>query len=467
MNKTLLLILCDFLLLTLLALTDWTHVDTARPDTPPATNASTPSADAATPDQDLVALMQLALTDEQTRRDELTQKLDNTTQSLAEREAEAKRQAEELTKLDSTLAQTKQAAVQLRQQLVSSQTDATQTKEQAAELARKLAEREAEAKRQADALAKLEKDQAEANKKIEDLNVSVRVAEQEKTMLREATVALKEQVAAERKERLEVQATNVQLAQGVGQLADQSAELTKEIRDNRPINANTLFNTYVNNRLTATFQAKRDSFLGAITRDRTAYSVLATDGKETYAIMHVEETPFSLAETGADWASFSINLAKDNRAIAIPRIDFLKADPRAIGLPMSAELAKQLGVTVYNTALDPYRFPEAVLIGKDGRGYGEVPFKLDARNPGYVRMDTRFIRRVFGDFNPSRGDLVLSKTGELLGIMVNGDYCIVIGAFARDASLPAGPDLLATPTGPVLDQQIDRRSRLPTPIRLQ
>lgn len=461
MNKTLLLILCDFLLLNILALTDWQSVNTARPaDTRAvATADTTPSANAATADDDLVAVMQLALTDEQARRDQLARQLDATAQTLAERE-------QNLARLDTSLAETRQAATQLREQLDTTRADATQTREQAAELARRLAEREAEAARQADELAKLEQAQAEARQKIEDLNVTVRVAEQEKTMLRETTVALREQVEAERTERLQVQASNVQLAQGVGQLADQSASLTKEIRENRPINANTLYNDYLANRLQATFQARRDSFLGGISRDRTVNTVLVTDGRATYALLHLEETPFSLGENGADWASFSITLGKSGRTLALPRLDFLKADPRAVGLPLNAELAARLGVTVYQTALDPYRFPEAVLIGKDGRGYGEVPFKLDPANPGYVRMDTRLLRRLLGDFNPARGDLVLSKSGELLGIMVNGEYCVVIGAFAPDASLPAGADLSATPTGPLLDAQIARRARLALPLRM-
>ncbi len=460
MNKTLLLILCDFLLLTLLALTDWTHIDAARPEPAAATTTQTaPSAGAATPDDDLVAVMQLALTDEQARREQLAQELDHTAQTLAERE-------KNLTQLDAQLNQTTQQAAQLRRQLDTTAADATRTKEQAEALARQLVEREAEAKRQAAELEKLEKAQAEARQKIEDLNVTVRVAEQEKTLLRETTVALKEQVEAERQERLQVQATNVQLAQGVGQLADQSATLTREFRESQPINANTLFNTYLANRLTARFQARRDSFFGPIVRDRAATTVLVTDGQATYALLHVEDTPFSLGEPGADWASFSITLGKDNRAVAIPRLEFLRADPRAVGLPVPAALADQFGVKVYQTALDPYRFPDALLIARDGRAYGEVPFKLDPANPGYVKMDTRLVRKLFADYNPGRGDLVLSKTGELLGIMVNSDYCVVVGAFAANAAFPVGDDLKATPTGPLLDAQVARRAALPTPLRM-
>ncbi len=107
-----------------------------------------------------------------------------------------------------------------------------------------------------------------------------------------------------------------------------------------------------------------------------------------------------------------------------------------------------LGVKVYPIAADPFKFPEAVLISSRGNGYGEVGFKLDAEKPGYVRVDNRFFKRLFGDFAPSRGDLVFSHTGELLGIMVNSDYCAVIKDFTPESTFRAGDDSAATRPDP-------------------
>ena len=59
------------------------------------------------------------------------------------------------------------------------------TREELARLQRELEERRAEAERQKQALISYEKSQAEARKQIEGLNVAVKVAEQEKQMLRD------------------------------------------------------------------------------------------------------------------------------------------------------------------------------------------------------------------------------------------------------------------------------------------
>ena len=95
MNKTLLLILCDFLLLNLLALTRWEKAEPPRPKRPPVPELA---ANAVTKEQDLVETMRQSLSDEKAVRDELAQKLSAADLALAAREqslaqAQAERQA--------------------------------------------------------------------------------------------------------------------------------------------------------------------------------------------------------------------------------------------------------------------------------------------------------------------------------------------------------------------------------------
>mgnify|MGYP003667543883 FL=1 len=176
--------------------------------------------------------------------------------------------------------------------------------------------------------------------------------------------------------------------------------------------------------------------------------------------MHVDDTPFNLREPAADWQRVDVALSKDGHRSAAERIDFLSVDPRVVAVPVSAFQVSALGVKVYQTALDPFKFPEAVLISNGGKGYGEVPFKLDPGNPSYVRMDNRLVRRLFGDFSPSRGDLVLSKTGELLGVMVSSEVCALVNNFLAARTLPTG-DTSKVKTSTVLTDLSARVSRLP------
>jgi X-X-X-Leu-X-X-Gly heptad repeat protein len=462
MNKTLLLIVCDFLLLNLLALTRWEKAEPPRTKQPPVPELA---ANAVTKDQDLVETMRMSLADEQAARDELAQKLAATDSTLAAREQSLAQVQAERAAVAATLGETQRTAAELNQKFTSAAREAAMTKEQLAQLQRELAERQAEAERQKQALATLEKQQTEARKHIEGLTLAVVVAEQEKKTLRDTAENLKGQVQLERTERLKMQETNAQLAQGVGQLAEKSGELTKEIRENRPINANVLFNEFAANRVAAAFAAGRRGFLGPTQRTKEANTVLVSDGRQIYALLHFADTVFSLHETGADWESFTVELAHSGRRQPAGSVQFLRHDPRIVVLPVTAAQAAGFGAKVYPLAADPFKFPEAVLIDGTGGGYGEVGFKLDPTEPNFVRVDNRLFKRLFGDFAPKRGDLVFAKTGELLGIMVNSDYCALLKNFAAVATIRTGTDIRAQATGALLDDLGARVRALP--IKLQ
>jgi X-X-X-Leu-X-X-Gly heptad repeat protein len=472
MNKTLLLILCDFLLLNLLALTRWEKAEPPLPKQPPIPELA---ANAVTKDQDLVEMMRQSLADEKSVRDELAQKLSSADATLATREqsltqlqAERARLAEERNAVASTLTETQRAATDLSKKYSAATQEASMTKEQLAQLQRELAEKQAEADRQRQALAAREKQLDEAQKQNQVLTMAVVVSEQEKKTLREAADTLKGQVDIERGERIKVQEANTQLAQGVGQLAEKSGELTKEIRDNRPINANVLFSDFGANRVTAKFNATRRGFLGQAKPEKSANTVLVTDGQQVYALMHIADTVFSFGEigTGIEWDSLAVELSKGGAARnTASKVQFLAHDPRVVVVPLEPSQASALGARVYPLATEPFKFPEAVLIDGGGRGYGEVGFKLDPTEPGFVRVDNRFFKRLFGDFSPKRGDLVFAKTGELLGIMVNNDYCALLKSFAPAKTITAGPDIKSQATGALFNELISRVRAMP--LKLQ
>lgn len=459
MNKTLLLIMCDFLLLNLLALTRWEKAEPPRQQQPPVPAVQ----DGRTPgskDQDLVDVMKLSLEDERAQREQLAQQLQQTQSTLHSREQNLAQLQTERSQLSSSLSDTQKQAQDLAAKVESASRDAAVSRERLAQMQRELEQRQAEAERQKQQLAELEKEHTAAREKIESLNVAVKVSEQEKLMLRETANTLKGQVEAERQERLKVQETTVQLAQGVGHIAEQSTALTKEIRENRPINANTLFSDFLANRVKTTFTASRGSLLGQVNRSKETRTVFVSDGKQTYALLHVDDTPFSIREAGPDWEKLTANFSKGDYQGSSPVIHFL-ADPRIIVLPVDPKQVSAIGAKVYDIAVDPFKFTEVVLISNGGAGYGEVTFKLDPTLPRYVRVDNKLMKRLFGDFAPSRGDLVLSKTGEILGIMANNDYCMILNDFTPTKTLRTGEAIKDQHTGVLFEELLGRLRRLP------
>jgi hypothetical protein len=462
MNRTLLLFIVDFLFLNLIALTRWERAEPARPRQPPVNQIS---ANTVSKDQDLVEAMRQSLAEEQLSRQALEQKLNSADSTLASREHTLGQLQTDSQKLTAQLVDTQKSQADLNLKYQSETQENAMSRSQLAQLQRELEDKKAEADRQKQALTLLEQQQADARKQIEGLTVSVAVGQHENQRLSAQAAQLEGQVQTERTERVKVEQATNQLAEGVGQLAQNSGELTKEIRDNRPISANVLFNDFLANRVQTTFEASRKGLFGNTTKEKDSKTVFTTDGKQVYALLEVEDTPFSLREIGSDWEHISVRFdrAPDYKSTG-SQIEFLQVDPRVVVVPVDAQQVAALGAKVYPLAVDPLKFPEALLISGGGKGYGELGFKLDAAHPGYVRVDNRIFKRLFGDFATSRGDLVFSKTGELLGIMVNSDYCVLLGDFAPMTTIPAG-DTKDVHTGSMLDTLSARVMAMPPELQ--
>ena len=320
-----------------------------------------------------------------------------------------------------------------------------------------LAAKQAELEKQQAALADLEKKRSEAAAQAAQFATAAKVAESERNLLRENLTDLKREVATVRLEKDQLQSQTARLSEGVGQLAAKSGELAKEIRENTPINMNLMFSEFLSNRVDVAVSAQQAVILGSGSRSREAKSILVHDGRTVMAIVHVSDTPFSLT-TPLGMDRVIARVAKPPQVLGSGALTFITADPRLAVIPVNAQQAMAMGVKMYPVAKNPFKFTEAVLVNRGGKHYGEVEFKLDARTPDYVKMRNRILSRVLnGEFSPSTGDIVLSKTGEFLGVMVNSDYCAVLRTFE---TLPGYTFDEKTTTDMVRNRLVDLQTRV-------
>jgi hypothetical protein len=245
----------------------------------------------------------------------------------------------------------------------------------------------------------------------------------------------------------------------------EKAQLAQVIQQNRPLAPNMIFSQFVSNRVQATIWAVRPGFLGLESNKRTeTQTVLVTDGTNTVALCHVQDTPLSFSYPGADWERLTGRLRRNTTTIGIQSLSFYQLDPRVVFIPVTPAEAAQLGGTAYRTSSDPYKFQDAVLIGAQEGYYGECTFQIDLTTPLYVKMDCNSLKGLFGIFNPSRGDLVFSRTGELLGVMANSTYCMMIKNFNPTATLQFAQDVRNQQPGETLARLHSLIARLPSKL---
>jgi hypothetical protein len=456
MNRSILIVLCDFLLLSLLL---FSSVDISKVslNSAPQQMGTAPATNQISVRQDLGEVMRLALDEERKNRDQLLgeltrtraavnerdQQIQNTRQQLQTKEQLAAQLAQEQASLQNQFSAAQTNIANLNEQLHASTVETVITKEQRAAM-------EAEARKQSEKAAALEKQLSQLNNSNQAMQ-SDRVALQNQLQMSEASnrsamaqmTQLQEEVDAQRRE-------NVRLADGVKVLATKSSELAREIRDNRPLTPNMIFEEMTTNRVRASFTGVKPGLFGDASKDKQAQLILITDETNTFALCHIQDTPLTLWNPGTQWEQLSGTLARGSALFSIPSVSFCMMDPRLLLIPVSGVEAQALGCKVYHLSKDPYIFQDAVVVGTSGDYYGECKFQIDVTTPQYLKMDHNSLKGLFGKFNPSSGDLVLSKTGELLGVMANSSYCAVIRHFEAAATFRFGPDGRNQPTAQTL-----------------
>ena len=429
MNRSILIVICDFLLLSLLTFsTDINRMADENTQPPMRVAVSTNSV----PDtgRDLAAVMKLALEEERRGHSQLQQQLAAAREAANQQQAAMNARAQDYQRLQLQFAAAQTNLENLNRQMQDNSAQAQQQSELAAALRRQL-----DQLTRSNLLAQAEKQQ---------LSHQLQLAEVNARAATERATIMQQEVQVQRTE-------NARLTEGLKSLATNSTQLTQEIRANTPLAPNMIFSQFISNRITANIMASRTGFLGGNSSDsKDTKAVLVTDGTNTYALCHVKDTPLKLWDPGTDWDALTGTLAANFAQVAIRSLSFHQADPRVVMMPLSPADVRRLGGRVYRISSDPFKFQDAVLVGADEGYYGECNFQIDLNTPHYVKLDRSLFRGLFGKFNPSRGDVVFSRTGELLGIMVNSTYCLVIHDFAPAATLQFGADVRTQHTGSVL-----------------
>ena len=530
MNKPLLIIICDFLLISLLSLASFDQ-DNEQPKGQAITEGSEPQSA-----QDMLEALTLALEAEQSNQATLEAELSAVKEDLDDTRSTLQNREASLQSIQSNLAETQQRANALEAQRKRLEKDYENTQKNVTFLQDQYLSTKKEAKRLESDLAtrsqetavskaKLEtieselgvrrEEAASMQQKINDLEQERRKAEAETFQLaldlkqsqteaivvrehlavarddvktarsdvafsrqelvnarsevkyaRTEIAVAREEVARAVSEKQAVQRHAENLATGVTTLAQQSEEIKDEIRNNTPLTANSIYSDFRNNQIDTRFFAAKSGLFGQrVTRETLTKSIIATDGERYYILYHIDDTPLSLVNNDSQWEQLTGVVSRQSVSYSIPVLSSLSMDPRILVVPVGRAQAEHLDCQVYPLAEDPYKFQDAVLVGSRESYFGEVTFELDPNHPDYVRMERQSFGKLFGKFSPSRGDLVFSKTGELLGIMANNKYCAVFRNITIARKLKFGIEVSQAETTQVLGQLRSQFQRLPFQIQ--
>lgn len=496
MNRSVLVVLVDFLLISLVTL----FSNQRDQDQAPRSGGAEVGVEVKAV-QDMLEVLQQALSREKSAQDQLRQQLDRTRslaetrqQELAERdqrlqateaslraaEESARRLAAERDRLQQAQAQAQQQLAQLETQRTEAQTriqrlqedltrvttEATATKASTEALQAELAARRTEVQRLQEQIASLQTFALTAQAEKARLASNLAQVATEAAQYRERLAENRQQLAVLEQDRERLHEHASTLAKGLDTLAAGSQVLAEEIRADRELSPNTIYKHYLENRVDSSFRATRTGLLGLRSGDlKNDRVVLFRDAGRVFALFHIHDTPLPSYLGGPDWEEITGTLGRGGATISLAALSFVASDPRVLVAPLDEEAVRTLGVEPFPVSEDPAKFQDAVVLGSKEGYYGEVEFKLVPGLPRYLKMQRRPVGKIFGKFSPSRGDLAFSKQGELLGIMVNSQYCALVQSMPPARLVRLGRDIAQQHTSQIGAEVARRLQALPLSLQ--
>lgn len=516
MNKTLMLVICDFLLLSMLAL--------ARFDPPEEAPQATLDATAsdATAEAELIALLEESLQAEQGSRENLSSDLSETRENLQEK---ARLLAEREAQLEETLANLEMTAEEAAE-LAASKTAIEQAQAELQAERDSLAERFEETREQlektseeriqmADTLGQLKEERSVADERLkqaeealrlreielakretelraleeereqlastsEELNRELQVAQAQKSLLETNLAEEQAEKAVLQKEKEEAFARadrlteNVsELGQGVSQLGQNVTTLTQsseaireEIEAARPQTTSEIFTRFQNNQATVRFISQEQALLrGETERVYESKSILIKDSEgTTFLVTHSNNTPFAFSKT-ANLDSVSLEIQIGSGTLPVRQIGFLATDPRLVFIPLPKIFVDSTGLETFDLALQPERWEEAILVKDDESNFGRTEFRRITSSGRFLKMDRPALGELFADFASSRGDLAFTKNSQFIGLMTDTDHAVVIDKFVAAAIIDLGAGFDPLVADETVEQLRERVRGLPSEVQ--
>lgn len=503
MNKTLLLVICDFLLLSMLAL--------ARFDPPEDAPEPTlsPTASSATAEAELIGLLEESLQAELASRENLTEDLTDTRESLqaqaqllAEREAALKAKVAEaealeqtkaeieaeqknlLTKFESTqskLNEISQERSLLNQSLNELEKEASETKTRLSQTEESLVSRElALAEREAALQAALEEKEALAADS-ESLKRDLEVAKAERALLEKnlaeqqvdkARIQAEKEAAFARAERLSENVSQLgqgvsQIGEGVSTLKQTSEAIQKEMDASRPRTMSEIFTRFQKNRATLTFTSTEKGLFGNTQNKRySSQSILVKDTQgDVYLVTHSSSTPFAFNKNPQNLLAARLTIQVGSQAYEVPRIAFLNTDPRILYIPLPTAVVQASGLETFPLALQPERWEEAILVKNDESNFGRTEFRRLTSSDRFLKMNRPALGEIFAEFASSRGDLAFTKNAQFIGLLSDTTHAVVLDNFLASGILNLGDSFSTQTTTETVNRLEDRIRKLPAEVQ--
>ena len=485
MSKSIMIVICDFLLLSLLSLADFE----SAPQDEALVKAQQESVQQQVfADTQMLDLLKMSLDSERDRRMSLDSDVSKLSKAAEENrllaESQKKildareRELKELTKTKSDLEKERESIlkksrdleariglsesrnIKLQEEIVAASSRLEKSAQERAELERKLGDMrqiDSSTKQKLEAVQeelrqnkdRLEKLKAESenlkneNRAIETekraLATQLEVASTKTQIYEENIKRYQTLVNIEKTEKEKIREHAETLAVGVGELATQQQKLTQNMKELRPKTSSEIFENIKPSFVNVIFAYTKKGIFG---KSNSTIEIRALpvkiDGKIWLVVSSADTVVAPTLHQYIAPETLEISVRGKAYRFQPSGIYSVKEDPRLLAIQVPEEFVEKEKITPLSVPENFFSFADCVVVNPTKFYYGQIPFRADFKNSLYAQLDVGLIQSVFGTFSPSEGDFVLSRSGDFMGNMIDGSIAVLMRSMTPDKRLSLG-----------------------------
>ncbi len=512
MSKSILIVICDFLLLSLLSLANF---DKPKDDAAEAKRKFEESQERSYADAQMIDLLKMSLDNEREKREELNSDIDKLSKAAAkskehsldqeriiaarERELEtiSKTKAELERERKKILAQSRELELRVKssegrnlalekeilstsQKLEKFATERVTLEKQLGDMREvdystklKLQALQRELKDNKERLEKLRAESdllKQENKTIETekraLATRLEVATTKSQIYEENLKRAQALVDIEKNEKAQIRKHAETLAVEVSELATSQKELNENVKNLRPKTSSEIFDNIRNDIVTISFKYERKGIMG-VSDSSVEIRAVPIEVKGKYVLLFSSAGTVLAPTSDRYFPPEALSVSVRGKKFRFsPRLVYsLAEDPRMLLIDVPGEFVRKEGINPVIPSETYFSFNDCVVLNTRTNYYGQVPFRADFKNSDYLKLDVGLFQSLFGAFSPSEGDVVLTRVGEFMGFVVNGDTAIVVKNTTPSFSLALGANYNPADAAKFVSETSTRLKTVPYRLR--
>lgn len=408
------------------------------------------------------------LTEAQTRAEQLQQLQRQLEGQIQVREKQLQEKEYQLVQLQAQQQTALQRVGELQQAYELATREASLTREQLALIERELAARREEARRLQEEIKRVIDERLQVESEKQKYAVELAKLQTTAELVAQQLEESRKRIMQITQEKMELQRHAQVLASGVSRLAEEAAQLKQEVKEGVqalaqrteeirsrleeqgewPVNA--VYQFFRTNAVNVGFTARVLDPVGRRDRSYGAQSLVIKLADALYVVTHISNTPLGEWQPPVVWDLVTGSMGVGMAHFPVSKVYLLAEDPRIVLVPATEQMLKNWSVAIIDLVKEPARYERAIVVANQALEresyYGEVAFKVDSANPRYIRVERLKEPGLLTAARPRAGDLLLTKKGELLGLMINEEYAIVLCEVhpGREISFSDGTGRLST-----------------------